>query len=538
MGLIFLGSVDAASDATMATVASTAGSLFRQALLPLVQDAIADDEVIVNGVRNIMFRGDLPDGTDLNQFGGNDKNGSWRITSTGHTNGPGITSSGVLEVIRQPGTNGGYAVVQRVTDATGMWFREAIDYGTFSWGAWKKVATTDDLTPARGELPAGADLNTYRLAEHAGSYSILSAGTYLNAPSIDYAGVFEVVTARGNNYSALQRITTQASMWWREAIDHGIGQWGAWKRVATTSDIAGGGDAMSPAAIAYSESADGKVTYVHGDPDVILPRGVASITKMFTVWTARKRLTTAQLDETAIVEAGDIESPHLKVGDVVKIRDLMTTSMVNSDSTAPVTLARFVGLKITPGASDPLAVFRAAMKEEADLLGYAGAEFPSVKSEAKVSARMVVDLFRRFRADAVTGPMGSQLTFSYSVTGPEPRTITVFHTIDPNGAVPLPEFRAGKTGTTNGLAHLVMAWRHPDGTEHTTAILYTLEAATTQRYAYMRKVIDATSPETQEILGRATPADVVESARLITSPDGTVFRITVSNSGTLSAVAV
>lgn len=505
MGLIFLGSVEAASDATMASVAQQAGSLFRQALLPLVQDAIADDTVIAGGVRNLMFRGDLPNGTDLDRFGAYENNGSWRITSSGHTNGPGLTASGVLEVIRQPGPNGAVSVLQRVTDQTGMWWREAVDYGTYSWGFWKRVATTDDLSVARGEVPDGADLNTYRTRALSGSYSIFANRTYLNAPTIDAAGVFEVIVISGTTYSALQRITTQTSSWWREAVDVGVNQWGLWKRVATIDDVGAGGTGgeLGPATIAYSESADRKTTYVHGDVDHLMEYGVGSITKMFTTWTARQYLTDAELDGTATVEAGDMsDSPHLKVGDVVTFRDLIHTAMINSDSTAPGVLARTIGAKIDPASSTPRAVFLAAMEAEAERLGYHGAKFPMAISAAQVSARHIMDLFRRYRADPQIGAIPSKKTYTVTVVGgPDPRTYDITHTIGRPSAPALPEFVAGKTGTAGGRAHVVVQWKHPDGTDHVTVILNTREATPNQRYIDLRTIINATSAETMPVLG-------------------------------------
>lgn len=387
---------------------------------------------MATSARSAMHRGDLPPTVDLNAFGGHEHTGSWRIRSDGdHTNGPPLISTGLLEVLRQPGTFGTLAVLQRVTDSAASWWREALDYGLRQWGPWRRVATGEDVSEGEARFAAALE--------------------------------------------------------------------------ATHEEISRVDRALTPSTIAYSEAADGRTTFVHGDPNHMIENGIASVTKLMTVWTARQHLTDAELDSLAEVAPSDMsDSPHLQPGDVLTYRDLFHAALVSSDSTAPNVLARTIGQKIAPGSASPRSVFLAEMTAEAERLGYHGAAFPMAISAAVLSARHVVDLFRRVRADDELHPIPATLSHVLQiVAGPNPRSITIGHTIDPDGPVPLPEFVAGKTGTAGGRQHVVVAWQHPDGTEHVTAILNGRDEIPSHRYHELRRVITATRSVTAEVLGAA-----------------------------------
>ena len=185
----------------------------------LSEDALAG--TIDTTVRGRLYRGDLPASTNLDEFGGHGATGTWRISATdGHTGGPGVTSSGVLEVVRQPGTSGVLSVLQRVTDSAASWWREAIDYGQGQWGPWQRVATGGDLDQAvagaryvRGRLDASDSLDTMRADAQSGTYWVLSNGdaAALGLPG----GLSGVVTvaglAGGSTGSATQTYTARAT---------------------------------------------------------------------------------------------------------------------------------------------------------------------------------------------------------------------------------------------------------------------------------------------------------------------------------------
>ncbi len=105
-------------------------------------------------------RGDLPDGTDVDEmFNSLDHGGAWRLPSGNTYHGlPGSTTgSAVLEVIATGVAN---AVVQRVTDPDNSWWREAIAFRENSWvewGEWHKTTQAPAVVgPAGIDVPEGA----------------------------------------------------------------------------------------------------------------------------------------------------------------------------------------------------------------------------------------------------------------------------------------------------------------------------------------------------------------------------------------------
>ena len=254
---------------------------------------------------------------------------------------------------------------------------------------------------------------------------------------------------------------------------------------------------LRPETIAYSKSSLGKETLVHGDPDFLLQSGIASMTKLMTVWVARQWLTDGELDDTVEILAGDIHSgPRLHPGDVISYRDLIYAAMLPSDNTSPAVLGRTVGEKIrasegTTGTG--LSRFREEMNLEAERLGYEGASFAGTVGDGIMSPRQIVDLFERIMADTQLLPTVTAHTHDITIVGgPDPRTFTVTHTILSSSNPPFPNFVAGKTGTYGGRGHIVAVWLHVDGSWHITVILNTDSSVSDQRYQELHRVMVAT----------------------------------------------
>lgn len=249
-------------------------------------------------------------------------------------------------------------------------------------------------------------------------------------------------------------------------------------------------------AIIMSTSEPGVTTVLHGDVDTVHEDwGIASITKMMTMLTARQTLTTEDsLDQVVTVDASDLHSQsgaRLQPGDTLTIRELMYASALPSDNTAPMVIARVVGEQLS-GTGTPVERFLQAMRDLAATWGWEGVIYTQPWNQARMSARQVVDLQRRVLGDAtlkaITGTREHTLEM---VRDGQPRTVTVSHTIL-SSTVDLPEWTSGKTGTWQQKGNLVIAWTDSIGREHVTAIL-NVSRDNTQRYEELSKVVEQTA---------------------------------------------
>lgn len=270
------------------------------------------------------------------------------------------------------------------------------------------------------------------------------------------------------------------------------------------------GPNLLPHTRAYSVNGADDPTFAHGDPNTLLVTGVASMTKMMTLWTARQHLgSSADLDAVVTVGEGELRGPIWEAGDEVTVRDLMFATAVPSDNGAPAIIGRYVGdlLLADEGRSGSGIVrFREEMNAEAGRLGYEGAVFVGTVGDGVISPVQLVDLMRRSVADSELRAMYSASSHTVTVTGPNSRTVDVTHTVFAEGVPPFPEFVAAKTGTFGGRGHITMVWEHPNGTEHITVILNTDSDNGAERYDELRRVITAVSSDVP-----VEPTGVVES---------------------------
>lgn len=252
---------------------------------------------------------------------------------------------------------------------------------------------------------------------------------------------------------------------------------------------------IAPGTVAYSEDAYGEPEVVHGDPTRINEGPtIASITKVMTLWVARKYLSDEDLLNTVTVAEGDDRnSSRIQPGDELDFLSLMILAGRPSDNTAPRTIAREVGQIILDnegGSGDPEARFIDEMNNEAETLGYNGASFPNPQFGALMSAQQIVDLFRRSLDDEHlrTAHTVADTTVDI-VRGGETITVDVPHTIELYSPWDVSPVTAGKTGTNYGYGHVVTAWDHPDGTEHVSVVLNAPSNPGSRRYRDLLKVI-------------------------------------------------
>lgn len=241
-----------------------------------------------------------------------------------------------------------------------------------------------------------------------------------------------------------------------------------------------------------SVNAKGVLTY-GVNPDT--PRWPASSIKVFTAYIVRRHLPLAQLVTVASADAPlPGSSANLKAGDVLTVEDLLHGLMLPSGNDAAHTLARATGTHLLNGDSgDPLLRFRDEMTAVAADFGWEGAVFHSPSGDDQIgliTPRQMCELMLHIDATdpALVHIMGTR-TRLMTATGPNARTWTVTHSINPDGGIKFPEYIAGKTGTFDAsYACVTILWAQPDGSRHATTLLASTVAA---RYNDLVAVLDA-----------------------------------------------
>lgn len=216
------------------------------------------------------------------------------------------------------------------------------------------------------------------------------------------------------------------------------------------------------------------------------------------------------LDDTVEVNSDDTvnwstnTNAGLIAGDVLSYRDLLYGSMVPSGNDAAKCIARHVGGLIIAGSgpgtsTDPVTRFVQAMNAKAASLGMSTAIFTDsygVEDGNRMSATDLAIAMVALAGIPLLVTVAGTMTHGMAITGPNARTQNVTHTTQPNinpaGPVPIPEFIAGKTGTSYTYSSggcLVMLWETPTGAQRVTVVLGS-ELPDPIRYQDMRRLID------------------------------------------------
>lgn len=247
------------------------------------------------------------------------------------------------------------------------------------------------------------------------------------------------------------------------------------------------------ATAALSVDGDDTLTWQKA-PDTLL--NGASTIKLLTAITARDWI--ANLDDTITLTSADAFFGPLKslqVGDTLTYDHMLHAVLMESNNQGAECLARTLGALI-PGGGTASSRFYSAMHDKGTSLGFSGHVVVNAwggGTSNRLSPQQLATLLRHIQtADPWLFSVAGALTKTISVTGGRTADIDIAHTIDPEGAVLLPEFLAGKTGT-NGTApssssSIVMAWRNPnDERTHITAVM---DSDIPNRYLDLRSVMD------------------------------------------------
>lgn len=230
-------------------------------------------------------------------------------------------------------------------------------------------------------------------------------------------------------------------------------------------------------------------------------RHPASLVKMMTALVMRDWVTDTLLDSVVTVVASDMHPPttaNLQTGDQLSWRDLLYGLMVPSGNDAALVVARVVGgmiLASEGSQGDPTARFVIEMGRKAAQMGLAGAVFetPHGASDtlSRLTPRHVGYLLQECGKDSLLRSVMGSLSRLITIYGPNARTYTVVHTINPDGATKIPEFVYGKTGTNVGAGAgycVAMVCNAPNGIELRIVVMGS--SSTEGRFSDSRTLID------------------------------------------------
>ncbi|MDP9991955.1 D-alanyl-D-alanine carboxypeptidase [Variovorax boronicumulans] len=233
--------------------------------------------------------------------------------------------------------------------------------------------------------------------------------------------------------------------------------------------------------------------------DINTAQQPASLTKLLTSIVMRQWVNDAHLDDTVTVTSADLiigSSASLTNGDVTTYRHLAYGMLLPSGNDAAHCVARNVGALIIAGGgggSDPYARFVAEMNTQAAALGLATALFYDaygLDSAQRMSPSDVSTLMLAFITDSFLLTVAGTYTHTMVITGANARSYSVTNTIDPAGAVPFPEYIAGKTGTTVDAGPcVVMLWELSSGGPRRISVVMN-GASDLDRYLDLRKLIN------------------------------------------------
>lgn len=469
---------------------------------------------------SFLGRGILPNGADFNEYRLPIHRGAWRMPpANSYLNGPPAhlmgTQSG--QFICMPAYGNGDSGTQLI-----LWHDAAV-YRTMpfqNWGSWRPFGGTGTSRDLTGNENLD-DLETgyrYRLlyTNHAAQ---------LGLPVTGVIGTIDVIAVTATRSMQIYTVypgavgsggAAQYQVWTRGMDDNRV--YLEWEKQAGGT---GTGAPVQPVLASRAYSVLDKTSPVF-DKTGSTPDRPASTMKMLAVYTARTLLTTTTLlNQTVTTTAAD-ENPggsggvSLTAGSIISYRDLIYAAMLPSSNWATQVLARACGERMS-GTGDGVEKFLNAMRAVAETRGWTGAVIDTAHGLGNVnrlSTAHLVDLLYMISNDAFLVEVMGSSTRDIQITGTNARTQTITHTINPRGAVEIPEFVAGKTGTLGTHTCLAMLWEQ-DGVMHAAALMGSTAA---RRFSDMRRIIDLTKTRIDEQYLLPSPGEYRFRGVL---PDGT-----------------
>lgn len=225
------------------------------------------------------------------------------------------------------------------------------------------------------------------------------------------------------------------------------------------------------------------------EKDADTTQAPASTMKIVTAYVALQWI---DLADTMTVTGADAGGTFF-VGDILTYEAAMHAMLLPSYNVAATLIARNVGNIIAAelGGTGDVARFHQEMTDQMAALGWSGHVFADASGASESNRASIRQLCRLMRRIDATSPdlvtiMGA-LDYGVVITGPNARTIDVEHSIDPTGAVLLPEFVAGKTGTTAAAgAGVVVLWEN-EGQRYVSGLLNSTSGG---RFPDLRALMD------------------------------------------------
>lgn len=236
----------------------------------------------------------------------------------------------------------------------------------------------------------------------------------------------------------------------------------------------------------------GTIPCFEKDADTL--RHPASLVKLLTMYVARRVQpnTDQQVRVLATDEFHGKKHPKLLPDDVLSLADLYYLAALPSHNAAARILARASSPCGGKSSENAYECFLGEMRGQMEAWNWDGAVVAcasGLRPESRLTARWINQLlFRIHHEDEwLLGVLGSQER-TVNITGPNPRSIRVAHTLASHASELPPHLVAGKTGTIGGkYGSLALLTMEPDNVPRATTILRS--APENMRYADLRAIL-------------------------------------------------
>lgn len=232
------------------------------------------------------------------------------------------------------------------------------------------------------------------------------------------------------------------------------------------------------------------------------PRNAMSVVKTMTGYLVYEWI--SNLNHQVTVVSSDTiggSTMGLRTGDVLTIRDLLHGMMLPSGNDAAQTLGRIVGQEILNyygQTGNANARFVQEMNAQGSSWGWSGHNFRSASGISPTTSQMsptqVSDLLWRVLDDRshLMQIMGTR-SYNATVFGSNSRTISLTHTINPDGEIKIPEFLFGKTGSggSPAVGNVGIIWENPENNQRFASVVLASTRTGPQRYVDLRAMIDS-----------------------------------------------
>jgi D-alanyl-D-alanine carboxypeptidase len=226
----------------------------------------------------------------------------------------------------------------------------------------------------------------------------------------------------------------------------------------------------------------------------------ASVTKVLNALVTVSVITDLSQIVTVIDEPGDYtnlqNAKWVQAGDMLSYRELLHSSLIQSDNNAARALGRSVGYVLNPSAGIAGNAVKASVVKMREIMEQIGMSNSTVHDHATMSGLIappedVCKLLKYVQDNCpdITDIWG-KLTYEMTVDGSNPRSWTIDSTTTSEAREKIPEFVGGKTGTSETHMTYAWVWRDKDDNEMYVSAFCDCALSKDSRFTDARQIMD------------------------------------------------